>query len=107
MDVNYQLIDDSETSTVKLRVLSIDEAFFAKILAEGGLSYASANSSYTINIHRSGTNRLESDMGATSLYVDENGFVEQEITLEGYVTADRNIYQDRVNNVMQMVNAAA
>lgn len=105
MNVNYQLNDNAETGEITLRITSIDSAFLEKVFQEG--SYTASNSSYSVSVHRSGTNRLESDMGSTNLYVDENGFAEQEVTLEGYVTQDRNVYQDRVNNVMQMVNAAA
>jgi hypothetical protein len=46
-------------------------------------------------------------MGETTIYISEDGFAPMEVAIEGYVTADRNIYQDRVNNVMQMINAAA
>lgn len=105
MNVNYQLNDNAETGEITLRVTSIDSAFFDKIISEGTLTFG--NSSYAVNICRSGSNILESNMGVTMLYVSEDGFQEQEVTLEGYVTQDRNVYQDRVNNVMQMVNAAA
>lgn len=101
-NVEYQIVDDG--TRVTLTVLGFSDSFLERILSEGELRFWTEDPLYSLLFARSGANRLETNFGATTVYVSEDGFSEQSFSLLGYDLSDRTDYKNRVSDVFNNAN---
>lgn len=98
--ITYELIDNGDEIT--LSVSGVSDSLCEKIAQRKTITYSIPE--HTLILNASGENFLESNFGSTTLYISYKGWNELSVTLSGYVKEDRDIYSERINAVMGLLN---
>lgn len=102
MNIDYYIIDNGKQA--RLIVSGFSPLLMDKLKSCDPPSLIYEVEGYTLSVHYSGINRLEANYGAITIYVSDN-WTEQMTTISGYVSEDRNIFYQRVNDIMELVNS--